>query len=227
MYYIDSLSFSTATAVFTDELLTTKAPDGFYKFETGYREQLNGLLLNNIQCTACIDCKQLLTVNVKTSAAFTVRYIDCWGYDHILEFPADPSYVQGQLRTIDLTESDLCVKNGSATCNNAGLFNATYGVSSSCDITTELVQSAICGTVSETPNGCDIMCEPIDLSGHVYIPRTLSTYLENGLIAYSANNTVDVVIGDDLYYKISYNNRVYGVRIDNSGVISELTYCNP
>lgn len=227
MYYIDSPSFSTATAVFTDELLTIKAPDGFYKFETSYREQLDGLLLNNIECTECIDCKQLLTVNVKIGAAFTVKYIDCWGYDHVLEFPAYPGYVQGQLRTIDLTDSNLCVKNGSATSNNAGLFNATYGISSSCDITTNLIQSGICDSSSETPNGCDIICEPIDLSSHVYILKTVSTYLENGMIAYSANNTVDVFVGDDMYYKINYNNRVYGVRIDNSGVISELTYCNP
>jgi hypothetical protein len=43
-YYIDTDSFSTATAVWTDSGLTTKAPDGYYSFGGNYRQQFNGLL---------------------------------------------------------------------------------------------------------------------------------------------------------------------------------------
>lgn len=43
-YYIDTDSFSTATAVWTDAGLTTKAPDGYYSFGGNYRHQFDGLL---------------------------------------------------------------------------------------------------------------------------------------------------------------------------------------
>lgn len=49
-YYIDTTIFSTATAVWTEPTLTTKAPDGYYSFGGDYREQLNGVLLNIISC---------------------------------------------------------------------------------------------------------------------------------------------------------------------------------
>jgi hypothetical protein len=222
MYYIDTTSFSTATSVYTDELLTIKAPDGFYKFETGYREQLNGLLLNNIQCTTCIDCKQLLSISVKTGSAFTVGYTDCWGYDHSFSFPSNPSYPPGQVTIIDLTDQDLCVKNGSVH-GNTGFFNAEYGSSPSCNITTELVQSEICSS-SETPTGCDIDCTS---STYVFIQKSMSGYLENGLVVCNSNSILDLFDGSDLYYKINYNNVFYGVKISSIGVISELTYCNP
>ena len=65
MYYIDSPTFSTATAVFIDDLLTVKAPDGYYKFGSGYREQLGGVLLNSIECTTCIDCKEFVSFEYK------------------------------------------------------------------------------------------------------------------------------------------------------------------
>lgn len=43
-YYIDTADFSTATAVWTNTGLTTKAPDGYYSFGGNYRRQFNGLL---------------------------------------------------------------------------------------------------------------------------------------------------------------------------------------
>ena len=33
-YYIDTSTFASATAVWTDSLLTTKAPDGWYQAPT-------------------------------------------------------------------------------------------------------------------------------------------------------------------------------------------------
>ena len=44
IYYIDSLDFSTATAVYTDVGLTIHASDGYYSFSGNYRQQSGGVL---------------------------------------------------------------------------------------------------------------------------------------------------------------------------------------
>lgn len=44
-YFIDSLFFSAATAVYTNIGLTTHAPDGYYSFSGTYRQQSGGVLL--------------------------------------------------------------------------------------------------------------------------------------------------------------------------------------
>lgn len=49
-YYIDTADFSTATAVWTDTALTTKAADGYYSFGGNYRQQFEGLLLSVQSC---------------------------------------------------------------------------------------------------------------------------------------------------------------------------------
>ena len=49
-YYIDTNNFSTATAVWSDSGLTTKADDGYYSFEGIYRQQFQGLLLSAQPC---------------------------------------------------------------------------------------------------------------------------------------------------------------------------------
>lgn len=59
-YYIDTDSFLTATAVFTDSLLTTRAPDGYYQACGVYRQQSSGYLLDPVDCAECsIDCSSL------------------------------------------------------------------------------------------------------------------------------------------------------------------------
>jgi hypothetical protein len=61
--YINGVSFSTATAIYTDPQLTTCAPDGFYSFEGVVRE-LSGCVLQPIGiCDECIPpCGQILQV---------------------------------------------------------------------------------------------------------------------------------------------------------------------
>jgi hypothetical protein len=49
-YYINTLNFSTATAVWINSSLTTKAPDGYYVFNGEYRQQVNGLLQTLTSC---------------------------------------------------------------------------------------------------------------------------------------------------------------------------------
>ena len=51
--YINSSTFVQATAVFTDQALTTLAPDGFYSFGGYVREQVGGVLQQTALCEAC------------------------------------------------------------------------------------------------------------------------------------------------------------------------------
>ena len=226
MYYIDSPTFDTATAVFTDANLTVKATDGFYKFGTAYREQLGGILLNSIQCTTCIDCKKLASFVYKgnhTNAIVT--YIDCQGYTQTLNIGTLTVTGINHFETYTI-DGDLCVKNGSAT-SNFGNVTFNYETSSSCNISTGLIQSTLCGPGSETPTGCSIDCSALEASFYVYINNTTAGYLQNGNIVYDSNDTSSTIDGGDLYYKIKYETITYGVKISNLGVISELTYCNP
>ena len=52
-YYIDTDSFTTATAVWTDSSLQTKAPNQFYQATSIVREQSAGLLLPSVTCAPC------------------------------------------------------------------------------------------------------------------------------------------------------------------------------
>ena len=52
-FYIDTASFSTATAVFTDRALQTKAADGYYSDETIVRRQENGILEHAVNFPNC------------------------------------------------------------------------------------------------------------------------------------------------------------------------------
>jgi hypothetical protein len=239
MYYIDTTSFSSATAVYTDELLTVKAPDGYYKFGSVYREQLAGVLLNNIPCTSCIDCKEFVSFTYKTGVSspddtiqIWITYTDCWGYQKTLPTITAPS-TGGQPSTILLSDYDLggkCVKNGSVQTSSLGFFYVDYGDNPECSLAEGLVQSQLCtvgGVGSPTPTGCSISCTVVDSNSNAYIPYSSSIYLVNGDIVYASNNTGDPYVGGDLYYKINHNNITYGVRISDLGVISELTYCNP
>ena len=65
--YIDSGSFLTATAVYDDINLTTKATDGYYQFGGQYRRQVSGALLT---ATVCADCFAFDSLDyVSTSAS--------------------------------------------------------------------------------------------------------------------------------------------------------------
>ena len=60
--FIDSSDFLTATAVYNDQDLTTKAADGYYNSNGLYREQLNGLLGPSFVCEECgIPCGGTIT----------------------------------------------------------------------------------------------------------------------------------------------------------------------
>lgn len=66
--YIDSASFSNATSVFLDELLTIIAPDGYYSDGLYYRQQISGSLIDLLPCPN-IDTVSITAVG-ETTATF-------------------------------------------------------------------------------------------------------------------------------------------------------------
>ena len=66
MYYIDSASFSNATSVYLDELLTIIAPDGYYSYNSYYRQQISGNLIDLLPCVG-IDTVSITNVGATTA----------------------------------------------------------------------------------------------------------------------------------------------------------------
>jgi hypothetical protein len=71
--YINSASFSNATSVFLDELLTDIAPDGFYSYDSYYRQQINGMLIDLLPCPN-VDTVSITAVG-ETTATFNGNLI--------------------------------------------------------------------------------------------------------------------------------------------------------
>jgi hypothetical protein len=75
--YIDSASFSNATSVFLDELLTIIAPDGYYSDGSYYRKQVGGKLIDLLVCPN-IDTVSITNVG-QTTATFNGNLISNGG----------------------------------------------------------------------------------------------------------------------------------------------------
>lgn len=61
LYYLNSSSFTSATAVFTDPALTVPAPDGWFSFGGVVRQQIGGVLQAVVPCPSCfIECDNQL-----------------------------------------------------------------------------------------------------------------------------------------------------------------------
>lgn len=68
-YYIDTNSFATATSIWTNANLTTKAPNGFYQKDGVYRQMSGGELLAPLSCPECFYPYGSSSVGVDSSAA--------------------------------------------------------------------------------------------------------------------------------------------------------------
>ena len=66
-YYFDTASFSSATAIFTDEALSICAPDGRYSDNAIVREQVNCVLLPAQTCPSCVSVSYNKTTFQTTS----------------------------------------------------------------------------------------------------------------------------------------------------------------
>lgn len=137
-YYIDTDSFSTATAVWINSGLTTKAPDGYYSFGGNYRQQFEGLLQSVTSCSINI-CKEFISFDYKTNDPLPVRYklygSNTWTYYTFtgLTFSGG-DYIT---HTIDFEFPDgLCIQDGSweylgTEIGTPNMVNFVYGVSCS------------------------------------------------------------------------------------------------
>lgn len=75
-YYIDTADFSTATAVWTNTALTTKAPDGYYSFGGNYRQQFEGLLLPISSCGSAPTTIPISAIAITSNTTVTATCSD-------------------------------------------------------------------------------------------------------------------------------------------------------
>lgn len=67
IYYIDTLYFSAATAVYSDASLSTKAADGYYSFNSDNRQQISGFLGSIVACPSATTLPNYFTLNYADS----------------------------------------------------------------------------------------------------------------------------------------------------------------
>lgn len=74
-YCFDGANFAQATSLYTNSTLTTLAPDGYYAQGTISRRQLNGLLLNAVACSSCVDpCGVGVNASVSNNGLFYSQF---------------------------------------------------------------------------------------------------------------------------------------------------------
>jgi len=89
-FYINGPSLGSATAVFSDALLTVCAPDGFYSDAIITREQVDCVLLPQQTCPNCCD-KQCSSWRIESiSGSFQIKYVNCGGTLTVVDYP-DPT----------------------------------------------------------------------------------------------------------------------------------------
>ena len=132
-YFLDTIDFSAATAVFTDIDLTTKAPDGFYKYGTFNRQQLSGLLQTGVECSTLSPCNLLnqFTMNYGptcVSACTVVNSVEWFG-DPYYGYGGDPSgggYVLNG--TVEIIGDPVTFRGFAAIPDNAGPGSFSTGI---------------------------------------------------------------------------------------------------
>ena len=83
IYYIDTLNFADATAVYSDEALTTFAPDGFYQMGgISAREQVSGILKPAENCPACTT--PIPDATPVPNNAYSVKDTVTGNFDHVI-----------------------------------------------------------------------------------------------------------------------------------------------
>ncbi len=111
MYYINSNSFSEATAIYTNSNLTTLAVDGWYQSGGTYRQLLSGVLLDPISCPDCEDCLTWVGGTFKGPGGFNAsfNYLDCNNVSQevIVPIPVNTTPLEPMNY-----EVDLCVIQG-------------------------------------------------------------------------------------------------------------------
>jgi len=74
-YCFDGVNFAQATSLYTDSALTNLAPDGYYAQGAISRRQLNGVLLNAVSCSSCVDpCGVGVNASVSNNGLFFSQF---------------------------------------------------------------------------------------------------------------------------------------------------------
>jgi hypothetical protein len=174
--------------------------------------------------TEPIVCKQLTSFDIANDGERTLYYTDCWGVDQTITVTVPPAAVAGDLAHYEFA-NPICVQDLSVVTYGGGPFYPVYENNAACDTSTNLVQSIMCHEASVLPTGCSTICDDAGDSPRVYISNANIGVLSDGDIVCNTNNISDLFAGGDYYYMIIFESISYGVRIDDSGVISEIINC--
>lgn len=82
-YYIDTNSFATATSIWADANLTTKAPNGFYQKDGVYRQMSGGELLAPLNCPECFYPYGSSEVGVDSATACSSDVTETYYFDNV------------------------------------------------------------------------------------------------------------------------------------------------
>lgn len=126
-YYIDKNSFTTATSIYTDEALTTLAPDGYYKFGDNYRQQVGGVLLPNVkECPSCgpvIECEAIQESGGTGVFEAIINLDKPNGGVVVVEFDTSSTYPD----KLEIIHNGTKFATSGQTVSNSGPFDDIYG----------------------------------------------------------------------------------------------------
>jgi hypothetical protein len=240
--YIDSESFSTATTVYLDSLLSEVAPDGYYSDNVSYRRQVDGILIDILICPS-IDTVSITGVG-QTFATFNGNLISNGGDTNAVR-----GFVYGTSpnpTTANSVITDTIRTQGTYSLNVTGLSSgATYYVKaysivfgntiygdelSFTPVAIDTVSITEVGETTATFNG-DLISDGGDVNavrGFVYgtstNPTTANSVITDTVTGqgdYSLNAT-GLTAGVTYYvraYTIAFGNTVYGDQLNFTLVV--------
>lgn len=117
-YYIDTNSFATATSIWTNANLTTKAPNGFYQKDGIYRQMSGGELLAPLNCPECFYPYGSGSVGVDAAAACSSEITQTYYFEN----------VDGGLGETEPEIGDIVYSNSTGTTTlSAGFYKLVTG----------------------------------------------------------------------------------------------------
>jgi len=215
-YYIDTNDFTTATAVWTNSILTTKATDGYYSFGGNYRQQIDGFLTDLISCSN-IDTVSITAIE-ETTATFNGNLISNGG-----DISATRGFVYGTSpnpTTANNVLTDTSVGQGLYSLNATGLTSETvyyvkayaivfgstiYGDELNFETqAVPLLKEFLISNLSDPTDACGLL-----LPNTVYLSNTntvgVDTTATNTSIVYTDLAGTITFIGDGNYYALFCN----------------------
>lgn len=134
-YYIDTNSFATATSIWSDANLTTKAPNGFYQKDGVYRQMSGGELLAPLNCPECFYPYGSSGVEVDSATACAAEVTETYFFDN----------VDGGVGETEPEVGDLVYSNSTGTTAlGAGFYKLVTGEYIEVDSSGEVIAKGTC-----------------------------------------------------------------------------------